>query len=232
MATYAHPEQHVYLDATITDIHHRQIVLNLIENFGLKVGDAVVELGAGSGRYTELLLECGLKVIALEPDTVLAKKLRTRLGNKSDLQVLSSDSLAIGSYPNSVKAVCGFHVLHHIRGEELKRLYSLFDQLFADRPSMSGWFFLEPNPFCPLYAVQILLTPGMSLKEERGIWQHYPQSHAFAENVRYACGLFPPRSWVNKLGDWATKGTGFTNRRMFWNLYQIVGARRTQALLS
>ena len=95
--TYVRPELHTYLDATLTDLHHHRILTTLMNYFGLRPGDAVIEIGSGSGRYTEWLLRYGLHVTAVEPDPQLIGKLERRLEGARQLRVLQSDISAAGS---------------------------------------------------------------------------------------------------------------------------------------
>jgi SAM-dependent methyltransferase len=227
MALYDRSEDHTYLDAEITDRHHRLIIKNLLAAFSLNPGDRVVEVGAGSGRYTQLLVNAGLKVTAIEPDGALADKLARKFIGTDDVSVVKGYPNETGYYGNDVKAVCGFHVLHHIRGQELEDLYRFFANLMAERPSIRGWFFLEPNPFSPLFVLAAITIPGQSFREERGVWQRYPQGRfTMASDFRAACGWLPPRPWVAWFGRLADIGTDLTPRRMFWKSYQVIGARR------
>lgn len=227
MTTYTNPESHQYLDTKIVDIHHKLIVQNMLQTVNAKPGDLLVELGAGSGRYTELLLSMGYRVIAIEPDTLLASKLTARLSGVDGLTIINASPLDLTLYPDDVKAICGFHVLHHIRNAELKELYNLFSDLLSSRELLSGWLFLEPNPLNPLYLIQICLTKGMRITEEIGIWQKYPKRHfKGARDIRGTCGWLPPRRWTEKLGQLCALGTSISSHRMIWNSYQLIGVQR------
>ena len=63
----------------------------------------------------------------------------------------------------------GFFVLHH-----LPELESYF--IAAHRALRPGgrMVFVEPNPYHPLFPVQIALTPGMRWQAERGIYRLTP----------------------------------------------------------
>ena len=230
MAVYSRPEDHTYLDVEITDRHHLLMLRNLLARFRLKPGDAVVELGAGSGRYTRLLLNAGLKVTAIEPDAVLANKLAARFPGTDRLLVINGYPDDLSYYPDDLKAVCGFNVLHHIRGRELERLDEFFEELMASRPGMRSWFFMEPNPYSPLWLLAIVVTHGQTFREERGIWQRYPtRALRAATRFRAACGWLPPRKWVAAFGKLADFATVPAPRRVFWKTYQIIGAVRDGA---
>lgn len=56
---------------------------DLVETAGLKPGDEVVEVGAGTGIATVPLVEAGLKVTAIEPGTHMAAVAKAKLGGRS-----------------------------------------------------------------------------------------------------------------------------------------------------
>lgn len=227
MTTYTNPESHQYLNTKIGDIHHKLIVQNMLRTVNAKPGDLLVELGAGSGRYTELLLNMGYKVIAIEPDLILAKKMTERLPGAEGLTIINASPLDQTLYPPDTKAICGFHVLHHIRNAELKELYDLFAELLSSRHLLTGWVFLEPNPLNPLYLVQICLTKSMRITEEIGIWQKHPKGYfKGAADIRGTCGWLPPRRWTARLGLLCKLGTSLSPHRMIWNTYQVIGVQR------
>jgi hypothetical protein len=226
VAVYNKPEEHTYLDAEITDRHHLRLMRNLLAHFHLKPGDRVAEIGAGSGRYTKLLVDAGLKVIAIEPDKVLANKLAQQFANSDRVQVINGFPDDLSYYPDDIKAVCGFNVLHHIRGQELERLYEFLDTLMVSRPGMHSWFFLEPNPYSPLWLLAVMFMHGQTFAEERGIWQRHPSRFRSATQFRAACGWLPPRPWVAWFGGLADLATELKPRRVFWKTYQVIGAAR------
>ena len=169
MTRYAEPERHAYLHPHV-DPHHRDGVSRILGALGVKAGDRVIELGAGSGRFTDVILDLGVRVLAIEPDPVLLAGLRTRLALREGVTFFEGTIENVASEDlRSAAAVVGFHVLHHLdRGS----LEGLADRLRAeqDRATFRGFAFLEPNPWSPLFPIQIALTPGMRFREERGLW--------------------------------------------------------------
>ena len=162
---YAESEGHRYLDRIPDDPHHMAVVDAVLRAAGIGSGDRVVEIGAGRGRYTALLVSRGLEVVAIEPDAALASALRRRFEGGGSVRVIEAlfDDAAIDS-SDPFGAVIGFHVLHHLDPATLACL----DRLLKARPSV-GAAFLEPNPLNPLYPVQIALHPAMRFREERGL---------------------------------------------------------------
>lgn len=169
MTTYAEPERHAYLHPPI-DPHHRDGVARILDALGVKASDLVIELGAGSGRFTEVILDLGVRVLAIEPDPVLLKGLESRLAGRDGVTFFPGtiDKVAAEDL-HAAAAVIGFHVLHHL---DRKSLEDLADRLRGelDRPTFRGFAFLEPNPWSPLFPIQIAFTPGMRFREERGLW--------------------------------------------------------------
>lgn len=169
MTTYAEPERHAYLHPPI-DPHHSDGVARILDALGVKASDLVIELGAGSGRFTEVILDLGVRVLAIEPDPVLLKGLESRLAGRDGVTFFPGtiDKVTAEDLHAAV-AVIGFHVLHHL---DRKSLEDLADRLRGelDRPTFRGFAFLEPNPWSPLFPIQIAFTPGMRFREERGLW--------------------------------------------------------------
>jgi FkbM family methyltransferase len=57
-------------------------------------GDLVFDIGAHEGHYTELFLELGARVVALEPNPALAH----RIGRRYRCSVLTVEAVAVGSH--------------------------------------------------------------------------------------------------------------------------------------
>lgn len=68
-------------------LRNPRLALILIGHSNLKKRDTVVEIGAGSGVITSALAKRVSKVIAIEPDVVTAKKLRSNLEKRGILNV-------------------------------------------------------------------------------------------------------------------------------------------------
>ncbi len=142
----------------------------MFDALGIEAGELVIELGAGSGRFTEVILDLGVRVLAIEPDPVLLAGLRARLAGRQGVTFFEGTIEKVAEEDlRSANAVVGFHVLHHL---DRRSLEGLADRLRAEqqRASFRGFAFLEPNPWSPLFPMQIALTPGMRFREERGLW--------------------------------------------------------------
>lgn len=85
-------------------------------------GARVLEYGAGTGRLTEPLLECGAEVTAVDTSATMLDVLRRRCRTFVDerrLEVRHADMRTFRSTKRYDVAVCGFHTFCH--------LYSLAD---------------------------------------------------------------------------------------------------------
>jgi ubiquinone/menaquinone biosynthesis C-methylase UbiE len=58
-------------------------------------GRRVVEVGAGTGRVTRLLLEAGAEVVATEPASAMLDVARARLGSHARLKLVQADAAAL-----------------------------------------------------------------------------------------------------------------------------------------
>ena len=73
-------------------LHDRNLARWIVEKADLTPDDYVVEIGPGLGALTELILESGARVLAIEKDQRLAEFLRKRFG-ESRLEIIHGDAL-------------------------------------------------------------------------------------------------------------------------------------------
>lgn len=94
------------------------LIKHVIDEIGEKnlKNKKVLDFGAGSGTYADMLLKQGIKVDCIEPDTKLQKTLRSK-GHK----VLSSVSEI---RPHSYDIIYAFNVMEHIEND-----HEIFDRL-------------------------------------------------------------------------------------------------------
>jgi SAM-dependent methyltransferase len=161
---------------------------------GLRAGDGVLEVGAGSGRFTRLMVEAGLKVHASELSPVLAEAIGMDLeGRLTGVSVCGIEDLA-DHLEEPATAAVGFFMLHH--------LYDLDDAFRGLARALAPGArvaFVEPNGWNPLFYLQVLLSPSMTWAVDGGI-RHMRPGKVFGamrgagfvdlECERY--GVFPP----------------------------------------
>ena len=78
-----------------------------------ELGDDVLEIGAGPGLVTDLLLQLAPRVTAVEIDDGLAGQLRQRLAGRP-VEVVTADATALPIPADRFSAAACFTMLHHI----------------------------------------------------------------------------------------------------------------------
>ena len=96
-------------------ITERQILPWLLA--GYKLGDNVLELGAGPGATTEELRRRSARVTSLEYDRRFAAKLRARFSN-TNVGVLQGDAASLPFPDGTFSTVFAVLVLHHLKSQE------------------------------------------------------------------------------------------------------------------
>lgn len=173
----------------------RRHVDRMMRFTGIEPGDRVLEVGCGLGRYTLLLDDLGVDVEGLDLSPALLGQLRRFLAGRRDIPLHGFDLLDCPpEMDGTFDAVIGFMVLHHVHDVVacLRKAAALV------RPG-GRVAFLEPNPWNPLYYVQITATPEMSWKLERGLLRMRPkvvlpamEAAGLVEPAMDRFGLFPP----------------------------------------
>lgn len=141
---------------------------------GLSDGELLCEWGSGLGRFSELALGRGRgrRLTGIELSPQLATECRERLSGREDVRIETGDVAGVlGRLSERFDLMLGFFVLHH-----LPELPAYFRAAAAALRPGGRMAFAEPNPFHPLFPVQILLTPGMRWRAEAGIYRLYPEA--------------------------------------------------------
>lgn len=74
-------------------LRNREILERIVEVAQISLSDRVLEIGAGMGDLTELLIERAKEVIAIEIDAALIKILNERFHTKRNLKLIHGDAL-------------------------------------------------------------------------------------------------------------------------------------------
>ena len=144
----------------------RRQVDALIDAIGIVPSDRVLEIGCGMGRYTIPLARRGVAVEGLDLTPELLERFRSYEGGES-VPLHCADVIAPpDALLRSFDAVIGFFMLHHLH--DLDASFVAMTRLLKPGGRVA---FVEPNPFNPLYYVQITLSPGMTWKGDKGILQ-------------------------------------------------------------
>ncbi|KPA21409.1 Demethylrebeccamycin-D-glucose O-methyltransferase [Shimia sp. SK013] len=199
----------------------------LLDESHIKSGDRILDVGCGMGKYTIPLAERGYDVEGLELSGQLLEEFQNQARGRADIATHQADLLAppsdmIGQYDH----VIGFFVLHHLF--DLDQAFASCARLLKPKGRV---IFLEPNPFCPLFYLQITLSPGMSWKAERGILDLTPKSTArkltdagFVNPQLHRFGILPP--FLRNRSGAATIERGFERVSLLnpVNAFQLISA--------
>lgn len=173
---------------------------------GLQPGQRILEIGAGTGKFTVPLLARGLDIVGNDLSPVLLEKFAAAGGQKS----ICCDVLDL---PGQVGAerfdrIIGFFVLHHLI--EFDRVFEALAKVARPGGVIA---FCEPVAWNPLYYLQILLTPSMRFRGEPSLAAMRPrvilpalQRAGFGDVRADRYGYFPPvlknRAWGSHLEEW------------------------------
>ncbi len=201
----------------------------LVRFAGLEPGMRILEVGCGMGRYTFLLADRGLALEGLDLSPDLVSRFRGFDGGRYGIPVHQAD---VARPPSELEgrfdAVVGFMTLHHMH--DLGACMAAVARLLAPGGRVA---FLEPNPYNPLYYVQVTVSPGMTWAAEGGMLRMRPGilrqamgAAGLAEFRHERFGFFP--SFVtNARGGGALEGA--LERVPLWRPllpFQLFGASR------
>lgn len=165
-------QQRAYFEGAVkrtmipNDSPYLQRHVDALLQFGnLSGGDRILEVGCGMGRYTLLLAKRGIQVEGLDLSPVLLARLRAYAMGDFDGPLYAADiEHPPAELMGRFDAVVALFALHHMRD-----LRAIFGSMFRLVKPGGRVVFLEPNPYNPLFYIQMLITPGMSWKGDGGI---------------------------------------------------------------
>jgi 2-polyprenyl-3-methyl-5-hydroxy-6-metoxy-1,4-benzoquinol methylase len=157
-------------------------------------GLRILEVGCGMGRFTIPLAQKNIPMEGLDISEVLLEKLHT-YAKSSSIPTYSADLLDPPEIlKNQYDAVVGFFILHHL--PDMEKAFKAISSLL--KPGGKA-VFVEPNPYNPLFYLQILFHPKMRWKNERFMLLMRPRPLAQAlQKSRldgftfHRFGFFPP----------------------------------------
>ncbi len=126
--------------------HGSLIIMHLFDGH---IGKDVLEIGSGTGAIAEWLVQHGSQVTAVEPEAILAEKVRERFRRNSNLGVIESDSTSafalLESEQKKFDTIIYVSVLEHIADdsrefESAKRLLNAGGKLLIFVPALPFLF--------------------------------------------------------------------------------------------
>lgn len=90
----------------------REAVDYLYASVGLRVESRIADIGAGTGIFSELLLERGSRVIAIEPNPAMREAAIQRLGSAPNYEAVSGSAEATGLPNQSVHFIVCAQAFH------------------------------------------------------------------------------------------------------------------------
>jgi ubiquinone/menaquinone biosynthesis C-methylase UbiE len=159
----------------------------------LNADDKILEVGAGVGRFTSLIYERTHNVVASDLSAELLQSLEK---NVSGVDTLICD---INNLPACTEqrfdVVLGFYILHHL--EDLQQTFNSVAQVLYPGGRV---VFCEPNAYYFPFYLQILLTPGMRWKVDKGVKNMRPsvvipamRRAGFMTTTIHRYGFLPPQ---------------------------------------
>jgi SAM-dependent methyltransferase len=183
----------------------RRHVQEMIRFAGITAADRVLEIGCGMGRYTIPLADAGIRIEGLDLSPFLLSRLSEYAGDRTiplhNADVWHPPADLHGKFDK----VIGFFTLHHLH--DLERCFESMAGLVKPGGRV---VFLEPNAYNVLYYLQVMLSPGITWKGDRGIvdmrrGRVFPaMSHAGLQDLSIRrFGFFPPfianRPWGQRI---------------------------------
>lgn len=99
-------------------LHDKEVLYSIANDASLKTDDFVVEIGPGLGTLTDVILETGAKVLAIEFDEKLATKLHQKYKANSKIQIVSQDILKFNfsklNKPYKIVANIPYYLTSHL----------------------------------------------------------------------------------------------------------------------
>ena len=144
----------------------RTVLRRIVHAARLPPCASVIEIGAGTGRLTGVLIERGYRVTAVEVEPVLSDRLTVKFGDRDDVTVLNADArtLALGTLVDGPH-----HVVANLPYSVGTRL--VVDWLESDDPPISLTVLLQRE-----VARRMVAAPG-----RMALLSVIVQSHAEAE---------------------------------------------------
>lgn len=164
-----------------------QAVNYLIEAMDLGPGATVLDLGAGTGKFTRLLLPTGAKIVAVEPIAEMRSEFETVL---PEVELLAGTAESIPLADASVDAVICAQAFHWFNADkalpEIHRVLKPAGKLgliWNQRQGSDEWEIELEKILAPL-------RPSF-MNQDAVQWKQYFHQSAFFDELQEACSLLP-----------------------------------------
>lgn len=99
---------------------------NILNAVTTRVSGTVVEFGTGTGNLTAKLIEAGISVIGIEPNTKMRQATAERFPS---IKVMDGDLLQFEAETESIDAFVSTYVFHHLTDEEKREALQKYAEL-------------------------------------------------------------------------------------------------------
>lgn len=131
---------------------------------------SILDVGCGMGKYTIPLAQKGYNIEGLDLSPILLETLKVFCEKDIHIPTHCFDVLnPPDSFSKTYDIVMGCFMLHHLI--DLNLAFKQFNLLLNKHGKV---VFIDVNPFCPLYYLQIILSPSMRWRAEKGMLQLTP----------------------------------------------------------
>lgn len=167
--------------------------------------EKVLDVGCGMGKFTIPLGCQGVDIAGFDLSPFLLEKLKAACPEDLDIPTHCGDILAPPEELHSTfDTITGFFMLHHLI--DIENAFTGMKQLLKPEGQI---LFVDTNPFCPLYYLQIFLSPTMSWEAEKGILNLTDAKltdalvgAGFHDIAIYNYGILPPPLKNLRSGNW------------------------------
>lgn len=193
---YSDPDDHTHLQYDPKSVYAKDLTTHLAEALKFKGSEDILEIGCGAGRFSLHLSPAVKSLTALDMAPNLLERLKQLSNNDPKFKFVCGDAYRLDDVcqPQSLDAVCGFFILHHLLDHP-----ALFKSIGKVLKPGAKIGFIEPNRLNPLFAVQVVVSKEMTWKAEKGMFTfsatatHELLENNGFENVQIGrFGFFPP----------------------------------------
>jgi SAM-dependent methyltransferase len=194
---YEDVELHTHLAFDAASVYARDLTDHLRHETALGRDEALLELGAGAGRFSLHLAPHCAHLVALDTSRALLDALGAQVGSDARIERAHASVFDLRAWrrARTFDVVCGFFILHHV--PQHADLFELIHE--ALRPG-GRIAFIEPNRINPSFLLQVAISPEMKWEAEKGMFSFSAREtmrrlrSAGFERVRVRrFGLCPPQ---------------------------------------